>query len=94
MPLAMRRRTRQRPAAPYLASHIRRQRATKAEVEARREALLDIIDDGKPMTVRQAKSAPLGSTPTTDRDCIRDRQRHRTSRRPRAAEAAAPAEAE
>jgi len=31
----------------------KRQRATKAEVEARREALLDIIDDGKPMTVRQ-----------------------------------------
>ena len=32
---------------------IKRQRATKAEVETRREALLDIIDDGKPMTVRQ-----------------------------------------
>jgi hypothetical protein len=31
----------------------RRQRATKAEGEERREALLAIIDDGKPMTVRQ-----------------------------------------
>jgi hypothetical protein len=31
----------------------RRTRATKAEVEARREALLDIIEDGRPMTVRQ-----------------------------------------
>ena len=37
----------------YQASPIKRIRATKAEVEARREALLDIIDDGKPMTVRQ-----------------------------------------
>jgi len=35
------------------AKQIKRQRATKAEVETRREALLDIIDDGKPMTVRQ-----------------------------------------
>jgi hypothetical protein len=41
-------------AAPaYQASPIKRPRATKAEVAARREALLDIIDDGKPMTVRQ-----------------------------------------
>jgi hypothetical protein len=40
-------------AAVYQASPIKRLRATKAEVEARREALLDIIDDGKPMTVRQ-----------------------------------------
>jgi hypothetical protein len=31
----------------------RRHRATKAEVEARREALLAIVDDGRPMTVRQ-----------------------------------------
>src|SRR6516165_3218264 len=31
----------------------RRHRATRAEVEERREVLLDIIDDGKPMTVRQ-----------------------------------------
>jgi hypothetical protein len=31
----------------------KRRRSTKAEVEARRKALLDIIDDGKPMTVRQ-----------------------------------------
>ena len=37
----------------YEASPIKRLRATKAEVEARREALLGIIDDGKPMTVRQ-----------------------------------------
>ena len=40
--------------ATYQASPInRRHRATKAEVEARREALLVIVDDGKPMTVRQ-----------------------------------------
>src|SRR5262249_29628996 len=37
----------------YGPSSIKRQRATKVEVEARREGLLDIIDDGKPMTVRQ-----------------------------------------
>ena len=37
----------------YQASHIKRIRSTKAEVEARREALLDIVDDGRPMTVRQ-----------------------------------------
>jgi hypothetical protein len=40
-------------APAYQTSPIKRQRATKAEVEARREALLEIIDDGKPMTVRQ-----------------------------------------
>jgi hypothetical protein len=37
----------------YRASPIRRVRATKAEIKARREALLDIIDAGRPMTVRQ-----------------------------------------
>jgi hypothetical protein len=37
----------------YQASPIKRIRSTKAEVEARREALLAIIDDGRPMTVRQ-----------------------------------------
>jgi len=37
----------------YQASPIKRTRATKAEVEARREALLDIIEAGRPMTVRQ-----------------------------------------
>jgi hypothetical protein len=37
----------------YETSHIKRGRSTRAEVEARREALLDIIDAGKPMTVRQ-----------------------------------------
>ena len=40
-------------ALTYQASHIKRIRATKAEVEERREALLEIIDDGRPMTVRQ-----------------------------------------
>ena len=40
--------------AVYRTSPIRRRRATKAEVEARREALLSIVDDGRPMTVRQA----------------------------------------
>ena len=34
-------------------SPTRRTRATKAEVEARREALLDIIEASRPMTVRQ-----------------------------------------
>src|SRR5262245_35049847 len=37
----------------YGTSLIKRTRATKAEVEERREALLGIIDAGKPMTVRQ-----------------------------------------
>src|SRR5262249_43297243 len=36
-----------------VSSPIRRTRATKAEVEPRREALLDIIEAGRPMTVRQ-----------------------------------------
>jgi hypothetical protein len=40
-------------AEAYRASRIKRVRSTKAEVEARREALLAIIDAGKPMTVRQ-----------------------------------------
>jgi hypothetical protein len=40
-------------AAPVYQSPIRRTRATKAEVEARREALLDIIEAGRPMTMRQ-----------------------------------------
>jgi hypothetical protein len=39
--------------AAYHPSQIKRRRSTKAEVEARHEALLDIIDAGKPMTVRQ-----------------------------------------
>jgi hypothetical protein len=37
----------------YQASHIKRGRSTKAEVEARREALFAIIDAGKPMTVQR-----------------------------------------
>src|SRR5947207_15325339 len=37
----------------YQASPIKRKRATKAEVDARREALLDIVSEMKPMTVRQ-----------------------------------------
>ena len=40
-------------AATYETSRIKRIRATKAEVEVRREALLNIITDGRPMTVRQ-----------------------------------------
>ena len=40
-------------AAVYQSSPIKRVRATKAKVAERREALLDIIDGGKPMTVRQ-----------------------------------------
>ena len=37
----------------YQASPIKRKRATKVEVDARREALLDIVSEMKPMTVRQ-----------------------------------------
>jgi hypothetical protein len=40
-------------AAVYEPSPIKRQRSTRAEVEARREAFLEIIDAGRPMTVRQ-----------------------------------------
>jgi hypothetical protein len=40
--------------AVYPASQIRRHRATKAEVEQRRQRLLEIIGQLKPMTVRQA----------------------------------------
>jgi hypothetical protein len=39
--------------AIYETSPIKRHRSTKAEVEERRKALLEIIDNGKPMTVRQ-----------------------------------------
>jgi hypothetical protein len=38
----------------YQTSPIERTRATKAEVEARREALRDIIEAGPPMSVRLA----------------------------------------
>src|SRR5262245_33306271 len=41
------------PDPVYVPSRIKRHRSTKAEVEARREALLGIIDAGRPMTVRQ-----------------------------------------
>ena len=37
----------------YQASQIKRHRATKAEVEERRDALFDIVADMQPMTVRQ-----------------------------------------
>jgi len=37
----------------YQSSPIRRHRATKAEVEERRAALLEIVEDMRPMTVRQ-----------------------------------------
>ena len=40
-------------ARDFLAERKQQQPSTKAEVEERREALLAIIDDGKPMTVRQ-----------------------------------------
>jgi hypothetical protein len=39
--------------AAYRTSHIKRSRATKAEVEGRRAGLLDIVAKMKPMTVRQ-----------------------------------------
>jgi hypothetical protein len=37
----------------YQTSQIKRARSTKAEVGARRQALLEIVEDGRPMTVRQ-----------------------------------------
>jgi hypothetical protein len=37
----------------YETSHIRRQRSTKAEVDARRDTLLEIVSEQQPMTVRQ-----------------------------------------
>jgi hypothetical protein len=42
-----------RSSPSYRARSIKRARSTKAEVEARREALLEIIEAGRPMTVRQ-----------------------------------------
>jgi hypothetical protein len=44
----------------YQASPIKRTRATKAEIEARREDLLAIIAAGRPMTVRGAAAADAG----------------------------------
>lgn len=40
-------------APPYEASRIKRHRATKAEIEYRREALYNIVREMRPMTVRQ-----------------------------------------
>ena len=41
------------PKPVYVASHIKRSRSTKAEIEARRKAFTAIIDAGRPMIVRQ-----------------------------------------
>jgi hypothetical protein len=41
------------PAGVYEAGHIKRKRATKAEVEERRDSLFEIVEAMKPMTVRQ-----------------------------------------
>ena len=41
------------PLPTYPASPIKRQRSTKAEVKARKDALLVIVYEMKPMTVRQ-----------------------------------------
>src|SRR5262245_60407040 len=49
----------------YQTSPIERTRATKAEVEARREALLDIIAAGRPMTVRQVFEGFFASSART-----------------------------
>jgi hypothetical protein len=46
------------PKSPYQASHIKRHRATKVEVAARRQALFDIVVAMKPMTVRQVFYLP------------------------------------
>ena len=37
----------------YVASHIKRRRSTRAEVEDRREKLFEIVEAMQPMTVRQ-----------------------------------------
>ena len=39
--------------APYLTSPIKRTRATAAEITARNDAILSIVSEMKPMTVRQ-----------------------------------------
>ena len=39
--------------APYQASHRKRYRSTKAEIEQRRDGLYSIVESMKPMTVRQ-----------------------------------------
>jgi hypothetical protein len=41
------------PAAVYRSSSIKRPRSTKIEIEVRRDTLIEIVDAGRPMTVRQ-----------------------------------------
>src|SRR5215831_18939771 len=44
---------RKRVNEPYTPGSIKRHRSTRDEVDARRVGLFDIVDAGKPMTVRQ-----------------------------------------
>ena len=54
----------------YQASPIRRTRATKAEVEARREALLDIIEAGRPIHLPAEQFEALKAAESSERDII------------------------
>src|SRR5262245_44782120 len=55
----------------YQASPIRRTRATKAEVEARREALLDIIETGRPIHLPAEQFEALKAAESSERDTSR-----------------------
>src|SRR6516165_11915036 len=52
-PTAPRDASRRPRATSYVARHISRRRATKTEVEQRRQKLFDIVEQMRPMTVRQ-----------------------------------------
>lgn len=54
----------------YQASHIRRHRSTKAEIEFRRDSLYQIVSEMKPMTVRQVfyQASVRGIVDKTDAD--------------------------
>ena len=78
------------PAGPeqvYPASLIKRRRATKAEVAARRQALLDIVATMLPMTVRQVfyQASVRGIIDKTeaDYDKVQNDLVHLRRRRPR-----------
>ena len=58
----------------YETSHIRRQRSTKAEVDARRDTLLEIVSEQQPMTVRQA-GPELGFSEAVERVLLKGMSR-------------------
>jgi hypothetical protein len=57
----------------YQASPAKRQRATKAEMETRRAALIGIVAEGQPMTVRQVfyQATVLGIVEKSEAGCTR-----------------------